>query len=75
MNDMGAERMVAGVKTGVSFKDTFLSKGGRSDVNTMLEEIAGQKVDFEILEGDLTIRDENGMPTIDFSTRVHRFLA
>ena len=40
MNDMEAEPMVAGVKTGVSFKDTPLSKGGRSDENTTLAGIA-----------------------------------
>ena len=62
-----------GIKTGVSFKDSLMNQGSESE-NTVRLFGVGKVKEFDVMDSDMIIGEEDGMPTIDFSDRVHRIL-
>ena len=62
-----------GINTEVSFKDSLMNQG--SKLENIVRPFGVEKVkEFEVVDSDMTIGKEDGMPTIDFSDRFPRIL-
>ena len=75
MNIEGRESKLrtSGIKTGVSFKDSLMNQGSESGSAERMSGV-GKVKDFDVMDSDMIIGEEDGLPTVDFSDRVHRML-